>query len=88
MSNPHGEHRGAVDNALRAIGELQEAISVVSDRQENTIAAVIMSVGESPTVESGQNVLHFIAEIRNRTDEMYRITEQAKAELERYSSGF
>lgn len=86
--NPHGEHRGAVDNALRAIGELQEAIALVTDRQESAMGAVIMAVGQTPNVESAQNTMNFIAEIRNRTDEMYRITESARAELERYSGGF
>lgn len=88
MSNPWDAHRGAVDGAVNGVGELQELISILTDRQESLMGQVIMAVGQNPNVESAQNAMNFTAEIRNRADEIYRIAEQVKAELERYAGGF
>lgn len=88
MSGPHGQHQEAVAGAIFAIGELQETISLLTDRQETAMGAVIMAVGQNPNVESAQNAMNFIAEVRNRVDELFGMTEQAKAELERYVGGF
>lgn len=88
MTSPWGAHRAAVANAMNAIGELQEAISVVTDRQESAMGAVIMAVGQNPNVESAQNAMNFTGNIRDMAQRAFLTAEQVKAELMRYAGGF
>lgn len=88
MTDPHSRHHLAVNNAAHAIGEVQDAIAVVTDRQESAAGAVIMAVGQNPHVESAQNALNFIAQVRTKAEEMNVLCQQAKAEVERYGGGF
>jgi uncharacterized protein (UPF0333 family) len=82
------DHYAEVEVAIAAVAELQEVISMLSNRQEQTMGAVIMAVGSNPNVESAQNSMSFIQEISNRADEMMRITQAAIEELRRYGGGF
>lgn len=82
------EHYAAVDNAKYAVGEMQELLSALTERQESAMGAVIMVVGQNPNVESAQNAMNFTAEVRNRVEEIYTITNGIIAELERYQGGF
>lgn len=88
MAGPWEMHRLAVNNAAHAIGEVQEAIAIVTDRQESAMGAVIMAVGQTPNVESAQNAMNFMARVRVLAEEMYSACVQAKAEVERYGGGF
>jgi hypothetical protein len=87
MGTARDEHQGAASAALQAIGALQDAVAVVSDRSETALLVLAAAVGQSEQ-ESARNTVAFMGEIHSRAEEMYRFTENAKAELERYASGF
>ena len=87
MTGSWGEHREAVDVAKNAIGELQEAIANVTDRQETALGAVYVAIGESQN-ESATTAAGLIAEVKDMTEGMTQRTQQAIEELERYARGF
>ena len=81
-------HYGEVQAAISTVGEVQDLLSALTDRLETTMGAIIMAVGQTPHVESAQTSMNFTAEMKNRVDEIYRISEQVIAELRRYGDGF
>lgn len=81
-------HAEAVGAAIASIAEIQELIAVGTDRCESAMGAVIMAVGQNPNVDSAQAAMNFTAEIKNRFDETYRITEAAIEQLNSYLAGF
>ncbi len=88
MAGPHEMHRLAVNAAAHAIGEVQESLAIVTDRQESAMGAVIMAVGQNPNVESARNAMNFTARVRALAEEAFQACAQAKAEVERYGGGF
>jgi len=88
MTDARGAHSDAVDAAIHAVGEVEEMLSATTDRTDSLMGAVIHATGSNPWVESAQNAMNFTAEIKNRIEEIYRIAEGVKAELERYKGGF
>lgn len=82
------EHYAAVETAIYSIGEVQEMLSALTERCETAMGAIIMAVGQTPHVESAQNSMNFTAEMKNRVEEIYRISDHVIAELRRYGDGF
>jgi hypothetical protein len=88
MSNPWEAHQEAVAVASAAIGELQEGLSLCTERQESAMGAVLMAVGENPPVAAGQNALALTAQVKEKIDEIYTLTERIKEEMTNYGGGF
>lgn len=87
MTGAWDAHQGAVEAANGAIGELQEAISILTDRQEVALGAVQVAVGDSQQ-DSAQFAVGAVAGIKDTADQMYATLENAMAELRRYAGGF
>jgi hypothetical protein len=87
MTDAWGGHRAAAFVAIEAVGQLQEALSLAADAADRAIGAIQEAVGQTH-VESALNAQAFIAEINDRVQECYGISQGAQSELERYASGF
>lgn len=82
-------HHEAVAAAKHAIGELQETLSLATDKQDEAQTLTALATGGSEaSTEAGFNAFEFIAVLREKIQEVYRVTEQAVAELDRYDGGF
>lgn len=86
--DPRQAHYDAAMAARAAVGEVQEGLSLVTDRAENAFTTIIYATGNPAQTESGQNAQRFMAEVQERINEIYRMTEQITAELDRYAGGF
>jgi hypothetical protein len=87
MTGAWDAHRGSVETAIHLIGELQDAIAVVTDKQEVAHGAVIVAIGESQQ-DSAQFAAGAVAGVKEAAEQMYQTLENAKAELIRYAGGF
>lgn len=87
MSQPWEQHQAAVGAATDAIGSLQEAISMATERCDTAIGAILASTG-STEVESARNAMAALQQAKAMLDEVFGITEQAVEETLRYGRGF
>lgn len=87
MSDYWSSHQGAVAAAIEKIADLQQALAVCTDSAETAIGLVLESVGATEH-ESARNALDLISGAKERVNEAYGMSMQAKAELERYRGGF
>jgi flagellar hook-basal body complex protein FliE len=75
--------------AQAALGELQETLSLATDKAENALAVTALATGgDQCQSEAGQNAYSFAAMLNEKIQDVYRVAEQAVAELERYDGGF
>jgi hypothetical protein len=87
-SGGYGAHQESVEAAKAVVGELQELISVCTDKCEQAMGAIIMAVGQNPNVDSSQNAMNYMGLAKDRFEEIFGITNQVVEELNRYGSGF
>ena len=86
----YDEHQAAVSVAKTAIGEVQELLSAVTDKLENRVIEAVMNAtgGENCNMESGRIAFQWTSGLRDSIDEIYRVTDNIIAELNRYGDGF
>lgn len=84
----HTPHHEAVGFAGMEVEELEGMILAARNRAEEVLRVIANAVGANPNTESGQNAMAFIAGVKERLEELVGVCESAKAELNRYSSGF
>lgn len=80
-------HQAAVTGAQDAIGRVQEAISMATEQCDAAIGAILSATG-STQVESAQNAMRYMQEVKARLDETFGISQQAIEETQRYGRGF
>lgn len=80
-------HQAAINNATDAMGGVQEAISMATERCDTAIGAILSATGASQ-VDSARNAMSYMQEVKNRLEEIFRITQQAVEEAQRYGRGF
>jgi len=90
MTSAHEAHQEAVAVAKQAIGEVQELLAATTAKlEESTIGAVYNATGgENCAMESGRIAFEWTSGLRERVDEIYRVTDNINAELDRYAGGF
>jgi hypothetical protein len=87
MSDPWGQHRAATDEAINALGTLQERLSVAVEACDVAMGAILACTG-STDVESAQTAMRMVAGAKDHLDEIFRATQTAVEEMERYGRGF
>lgn len=87
MTDYRGDHSGAVQAAIYAVGELQDVLAMATDRCEMAIGACIGATGASE-VESAQNAMNALQGVKDEIDRLFGMTNVAKEELIRYGGGF
>lgn len=81
------QHAGAVNNAIDAVGGLQERLSVATEACDVAVGAILESTGSS-SVESASNAMNILQGIKMRIEECFAMSQGAVEELERYGRGF
>jgi hypothetical protein len=81
-------HQESVAAATNVIGEAQDLISQLTEKLEQALGATIMATGQTPNVESAAQAMDMLSAAKRETDTIFRYTEQAKMELDRYARGF
>jgi hypothetical protein len=78
-----------VGAAKAAIGELQEVLSLATDKAENALTVTTLATGgEQCLSEAGRIAFEAAAVFGDKIAEVYRMTEVSVAELDRYAGGF
>jgi hypothetical protein len=78
-----------VEAAKAAIGEMQETLSLATDKAENALAVTTLATGgEFCKSEAGRIAFEAAAIFGDKIAEVYRMAEVAVAELDRYAGGF
>jgi hypothetical protein len=90
MTGAHSEHQAAVAYAQAAIGEVQELLAATTAKvEESAVPAVYNATGgEACNMESGRIAFEWTLGLKERIDEIYRITDNINSELARYGGGF
>ena len=88
--DPRAAHQEAVAVAKTAVGEVQELLAQITARlDENVVPAVLNATGGLEyNMESGRIAFEWTSGLKERVDEVYRITDNINAELDRYAGGF
>jgi hypothetical protein len=82
------QHFQGVGAAGIAVAELEGMLLAAKLKQQDVLGTVALAVGDPPAVESGRNALEWTAALTDKLDEITRICEMIKAELNRYGGGF
>lgn len=89
MTMPWDSHHAAVQATKNTLGEIQELLSVATDKADQAAAEAAMATGgmESNS-EAGRNGFERTLMTKVKLQEAYGMAETAVAELERYAGGF
>jgi len=88
MAEGREGHVEAVGFAGLQIEELENMLLAAREKQEECLGLVITAVGEQPSTDSGTNAMESVAGMSDRLTELIGMCENAKAEMNRYGSGF
>lgn len=82
-------HSESVAAATAMVEQLESLVLAAKEKLDDTLGAIILATGggESSS-ESGRNAFEFMASMDDRFAELLRITDNSKAELDRYLNGF
>jgi hypothetical protein len=82
-------HEEMVAAAKAAIGELQETLSLATDRAENALTVTTLATGGDQCMsEAGRIAYGAAATLSEKIADVYRMTDVVVAELDRYAGGF
>lgn len=86
--NDRDQHFQAIGFAGAKIAEIESHILAAKLLTDDAIGTVVNAVGDDPVEDSARNAFEWSASLPDRLDEITRICENIKAELNRYGGGF